>query len=116
MDLEPTFGAEQAGTRPVIIVQPYDLFGQFPTVVVVPTTTFREDKKAAELPSSVFLRRGDGGLTEDSIALCHQVRVLAKGRLQTPSIGELSPASMGKITTCLTYVLGIAKPPRPPAS
>ena len=62
-ELNPVRGSEQAGTRPVLILQ-NDLVSQFTTTVLaVPLTT---NLRLAGLPSCVMLTKADGGLTSDS--------------------------------------------------
>ena len=74
-NLDPTQGSEQAGTRPVIIFQ-NDIVSQFSTTIVtIPLTT---NMRRASLPICVMIKRGDGGLLQDSVALCFQLRVLEK--------------------------------------
>jgi mRNA interferase MazF len=72
-DLNPVRGSEQSGVRPVLILQ-NDVVGKFTTTVLaLPLTT---NLRRATLPSSVTVNKGEGGLNEDSIVLCHQLRVL----------------------------------------
>jgi mRNA interferase MazF len=76
-NLNPIQGSEQAGTRPVLILQ-NDAINPFtPTVVAIPFTT---NLRRAALPSCVLIPEGEGGLAHDSVLLCHQIRVLDKSR------------------------------------
>lgn len=100
-NLSPVVGSEQAGMRPVVIVQNSILNRFARTVVVIPFTT---NLKRAELPSSVLISAGAGGLKEDSVALCNQIRVLDKSRL-TSRLGKLSDEWMDKIQDTLAFVL-----------
>ncbi|GIL16126.1 MAG: endoribonuclease EndoA [Chloroflexota bacterium] len=100
-NLNPVIGSEQAGLRPVVIVQ-NSLLNRFSkTVVVIPFTT---NLKRAELPSGLLVSAGAGGLKQDSVALCNQIRVLDKSRL-TNRLGILSDEWMGKIEDTLAFVL-----------
>ena len=101
--LDPVVGSEQAGTRPVVVVQNSQLSQFTRTVVIIPFTT---NVKRAELPSAVLLPKGEGGLAEASVALCHQVRVLDKMRL-IRHIGKLPEGSLSKINETLAFVLDI---------
>jgi hypothetical protein len=66
-DLNPTQGSEQAGIFPVIIFQ-NDLVSKFSTTVIaIPLTT---NQRRAPLPICLPIKQGNGGLTEDSVALC----------------------------------------------
>ena len=103
-DLNPTRGSEQAGTRPVLLFQ-NDLINKFTTTVL--TIPFTTNLRRASLPSCVKVSKGDGGLTSDSVALCHQLRVLDKTRLQK-KLGDLSDETMASIESRVVFTMGIA--------
>lgn len=77
--LEPVEGSEQGGTRPVIIVTRDAINAYSPVVLAVPCTTYQTGKRV--YPTQVLIQAPDGGLTNDSIAMADQVRVLSKSRL-----------------------------------
>jgi len=85
-NLDPTRGSEQAGTRPVLV-----LINRFTTTTL--TIPFTTNLRRASLPLCFLVLKGDGGLVSDSVALCHQLRVLDKSRLQR-KLGELSQQSL----------------------
>ncbi|MGD0089762.1 MAG: type II toxin-antitoxin system PemK/MazF family toxin [Planctomycetota bacterium] len=90
--LTPRSGSEQQGARPVIVVS-HDGFNQSPnwrSVIVVPVSTSK--LQAARGPTSIPLPAGAGGLKRDSVALCHQVTTLDRGKLTT-RLGSL-PAEL----------------------
>jgi len=88
--------------RPVIIFQ-NDFINRFTTTVIaIPLTT---NLRRASLPSCLFIAQGEGGLTEDSVALCHQVRVLDKSRLQRRS-GELRLQVLNTLETKMLFTMG----------
>jgi len=102
-NLNPTRGSEQAGIRPVLIFQT-DLLNRFTTTVLtIPLTT---NLRRASLPSCVFLSRGEGGLVSDSVALCHQLRVLDKSRLQR-KLGTVSQQTLSAIESGMLFTMGI---------
>ena len=102
-DLNPVKGSEQEAIRPVVVFQ-NDALNRFTrTVVVIPFTT---RLKRAMLPSCHLVKAGDGGLREDSVALCHQIRVLDGSRLTT-RLGTLSAATMDEINRKVVFTLGI---------
>jgi len=100
-DLNPVVGSEQAGVRPVVVVQNSALNRITRTIVIVP---FTSNLKRAELPSAVLIPQGEGGLDQASVALCHQIRVLDKSRLTT-RLGALADESIEKIDEALAFVL-----------
>lgn len=102
-DLNPVRGSEQAGVRPVLIFQ-NDTVGKFTTTVItLPLTT---NLRRAALTSCVAINKGEGGLSEDSVVLCHQLRVLDKTRLQR-KLGEISQTKLTEIEDCVLFTLGI---------
>lgn len=103
-DLEPTKGYEQAGERPVIIIQ-HNLINKIaPTVIVIPLTT---NLKQATKKTCVALNTEETGLMADSVALCHQIRILDKRRLDR-KVGELTEESLSKVENCLFFTLGFS--------
>lgn len=101
-NLNPTQGSEQAGIRPVIIFQ-NNLVSRFSTtVIVIPLTS---NLRRAELPICLKISQGNGGLTQDSVALCFQMRVLDKGRL-IRKLGELESKNIRDIENIVLLTLG----------
>jgi mRNA interferase MazF len=74
-----------------------------PHTIVVPFTT---KIRRAFLPSHVLVRSGTGGLTEDSVALCEQVRVCDRSRL-IQRIGTLPQHAMDQIAEALKAILDL---------
>jgi mRNA interferase MazF len=100
-DLNPSRGSEQAGIRPVIIVQRENLHRFTRTVVVIPLTS---NLRRAQIPGTILIPAGEGGLTQDSVALCYQIVVLDRERLQH-HLGNLSPNFVLAIKEALKYTL-----------
>jgi len=101
-DLNPTQGSEQAGIRPVIIFQ-NDLVSQFSTTTIaIPITT---KQYRAALPICLPIEQGNGGLSQDSVALCFQMRVLDKTRL-IRTLGQLSPEIILQLEDVVLLTLG----------
>ena len=103
-ELDPTQGSEQAGRRPVLVLQ-NDAINRFTTTVLaIPLTT---NLRRAALPSCVQVTQGDGGLASDSVILCHQMRALDKSRLKK-RMGILSDAAVLAVEARLLFTLGIS--------
>lgn len=101
--LNPTRGSEQAGTRPVLIIQNDKINKYTSTVLAIPFTT---NTRRALLPTCQLVLKGEGGLMSDSVALCHQLRVLDKTRL-VRRLEELSPATVASIEAKLLFTIGM---------
>ncbi len=99
-NLNPQKGSEQAGDRPVLIFQTNQLNNTAPTTIIIP---FTSRLKYRNFPSCVFVAKGEGGLEVDSVALCHQIRVIDKdkglsdGLGNTKRIGKLPSATLALI-------------------
>ncbi|MGH7137338.1 MAG: type II toxin-antitoxin system PemK/MazF family toxin [Pirellulales bacterium] len=100
-DLSPTRGSEQAGVRPVLVVQTDRANPFSPHTITVPFTTRIRSKL---LPSHVLVPAGEGGLTQDSVALCEQIRVIDASRLLA-KMGTLSATRMQEISDALRATL-----------
>jgi mRNA interferase MazF len=100
--LDPSQGSEQAGVRPIIIFQNDTISRYTTTVISIPLTT---NLRRASLPSCVFIPSGEGGLTQDSVALCHQMRVLDQTGLRN-KIGEVQPETLVQLENNVLFTLG----------
>jgi mRNA interferase MazF len=101
--LDPVRGSEQAGTRPVLVLQADPLNDFLRTVVVVPFTT---NLRWSRFPFCVVVQAGDGGLAAESVALCHQIRVSDKSRLRQ-CLGQVFEATIAKIARAIHATLAI---------
>jgi mRNA interferase MazF len=102
-DPNPIRGSEQAGLRPVLVLQNDVINAYTTTFVAVPLTT---NLRRADLPSCVRLSRGDGGLVSDSVALCHQIRVLDRDRFSR-KLGLVRQKTIVEIENRILFTLGI---------
>lgn len=102
-DLNPSRGSEQAGVRPVILVQRQNLERFTRTVVVIPVTT---NLRRAQVPGTMLIPAGEGGLSQESVALCYQIVVIDKQRLQR-QLGTLSAIYLQRLGEALRYTLDL---------
>ena len=104
VDLNPTKGSEQAGRRPVLIIQNDVGNEAAPTVIVAPLTTKSFTK---EYPINVHLPRGVAGLKENSTVLLSQIRTIDKSRLGR-KIGHLPVSYLQKVNEAISISLGLS--------
>ena len=102
-DLNPVRGTEQAGVRPVLIVQCNLANARIPTVTVVPLTS---KLRAKRFLFTVFVSAEESGLSKDSIVLVFHIRTLDKSRL-IHKMGSLSPHTMTTVDEALLLHLGL---------
>lgn len=102
-NLDPVFGSEQSGFRPVLIIQ-NDIGNRYsPTVIVAPITTGTK----AKLPTHCYLYEGRE-TKESSVVLLEQLRTLDKRRLKK-YIGKLKKSSMNEVDRALAVSVGLSK-------
>lgn len=103
VDLEPTLGHEQQGTRPCVVVSDAAANSnqRFPLIAVVPVTG--TPGQGALYPA---LAAGSSGLTKPSTALVDQLRSIDKHRVRR-RYGSVSPAELVAIDAGLCLYLGL---------
>jgi mRNA interferase MazF len=101
-NLSPVQGSEQSGVRPVLIFQHDKINKATTTTLVIP---FTSNLRRAALPSCVQVAKGEGGLTTESVLLCHQMRVIDETRLDC-KLGKVSEQTMAEAEIAVLYTLG----------
>ena len=100
-DLNPTFGSEQGGIRPVLVVQNNIGNMHSPTIVVLPITSSNKPS----LPVHAKVDDADL-LTDGSIVLAEQIRTIDKHRLKE-RMGRLDDQSMSQVDQALSVSFGL---------
>jgi mRNA interferase MazF len=100
-DLAPTVGSEQSGIRPVLVVQADRANAHSPHTIIIPFTSRIRQRL---LPSHAFVPAGEGGLTQDSVALAEQIRAIDLARL-IRRMGGLPAPRMNEVDKALRTIL-----------
>ena len=96
VSLNPAKGSEQAGPRPVLVIQ-NDIGNEYaPTVIVAPLTTKAFTKR---YPTNVNVPGGT--------ALLSQIRTIDKGRLER-KLGHLPASLLQEVDGAIKVSLGLA--------
>ena len=104
--LDPVRGSEQAGHRPVVVLQ-NNVGNEFsPTTIVAPVTTKKFHK---EYPTNVYLPKSSG-LKEDSTVLLSQIRTVDKSRLGK-KVASLTPFYLDQVDEAIRNSLGVRAAP-----
>lgn len=106
-DLNPIFGSEQGGYRPVLIIQNNRGNQHSPTVIIAAITS----RPKTKLPTHVPIN-GIRGLEKESFVLLEQIRTVDKGRLDD-YVGRLNREQMIKVDKALRTSTGIKKLDKP---
>lgn len=104
VELGPTEGSEQRGTRPCLVVQNDVGNENAPTTIVVPFTTAQGDDR---YPFEVLVSSANSPLREDSVALCSQIRTVSIEHRITENIGSVPEARIEDVDAALEYSLGL---------
>ena len=102
VDLDPTRGREQRGTRPALIVSADQINnGPAQLAVIVPLTTTER-----RVPLHVRIEPPDGGVREVSFAMCEMVRSVSTSRL-VRRWGRLDEQTMRVVEDRLRILLDV---------
>ena len=104
-DLNPVKGTEQRGIRPVVIVQIDRANKASPHTIIVP---FTSKIRRAILLSHVFVPATVEGLTQDSVILCEQIRIIDKSRI-IKIVGHLDQIYLEQVERALCVILGLTQ-------
>ena len=106
VELDPTQGSEQRGTRPCLVVQNDVGNANAPTTIVVPFTTSFDEQR---YPFEVFVPAEACAFRDDSVALCSQIRTVSIEHRITESLGSIPHERMDEVDTALEYSLGLTE-------
>lgn len=101
--LEPVRGSEQGKKRPVIVFQNPNLSRFTTTSLCVPLTT---NMKRLGLPGTCYIRQGEGGLSQEGVALAFQLRALDASRFEK-RFGKLSAPAIDSVANAILDAFGI---------
>lgn len=106
IDLEPIKGSETGKRRPCLVIQ-NDVNNEYaPTTIIAVITSRRRLEKKKKYPTHVWINKGEGGLTKDSIIQCEQIRTVDKGRI-IKKIGHLDDDFMQKVEEAISIILSM---------
>ena len=102
VNLSPTAGREEAGTRPALIIS-VDMFnhGAAEIVIAIPITS-----RAKGIPLHVEINPPEGGLAVKSFAKCEDVRSISTARLKR-KLGKVSAQVIDEVEDRLRILLGL---------
>lgn len=106
VELDPTKGSEQQGTRPCLVVQNDVGNENAPTTIVVPFTTSFGDRL---YPFEVKISADECALREDSVALCSQIRTVSIEDRIVEVVGSVPNERLEEVEAGLEYSLGLRK-------
>lgn len=75
-----------------------------PVIIVCPLT---DAKGRSGNRLNVFVRKGDGGTTKDSLVLCNQIRAIDRERFSGEALGSLNESTMELVDEGLRSILDL---------
>ena len=103
-DLDPHYGSEQGGKRPVIVIQ-NNTGNKFAPTVIVAAVTSKVTKKPNQ-PTHVLIDRNPA-FSRPSMVLLEQIRTLDKHRLRERA-GQITAADQKRVDQALDVSLGLS--------
>ncbi len=104
VNLDPTVGHEIKKTRPCVVIQ-NDTGNKYSPLTVVAAIQGAEHVPKL-YPVNVFVQKGEGGLTKDSVVLCNQLRTVDEIRFGKV-YGRLSDTTMEQVDKALRISLAL---------
>ena len=101
-DLSPAIGSEQAGLRPVIVLQ-NDIGNKYSPVVIVAAITSKQKSKG--MKTHIKIGR-NCGLDRDSVIMLEHIRTIDKSRLEK-YISSADDADMYKVNKGIIVSFGL---------
>jgi mRNA interferase MazF len=98
VDFDPSFGHEQAGRRPALVLSESSYNRASSFILVCPIT-----RSAAPWPFKVVL---SGLLSLDGQILVDQIKSIDKNRIVTPAVDKIDEATLSKVRGLLAPLLG----------
>lgn len=103
MNFDPTIGSEIKKIRPAVIIQ-NDISNKHSAVTIVAAVSSADD--SIHYPNEVFVKKGEGGLDNDSFVLLNQVRTIDRIRL-IKRLGILKPSTVTSIDRAIEISMGL---------
>src|SRR5262249_10641243 len=102
LNLDPTHGREQAGSRPALVIS-VDPFNHGPAdlVVVLPVTS-----RAKGIPFHVMIEPPEGGVRQPSFVKCEDIRSVSRSRLQE-RWGMVASSTLAAVEDRLRILMGL---------
>lgn len=111
VNLDPTEGSEQAGTRPVVVVSRdainHNAVNNNRTIVMVCVPLTDRKNLNTLYPSHVEITKGTGGVSIDSVALCEQIRSIAPEQRLVRYMGRMPADDMARIEDAIRVTLDL---------
>jgi mRNA interferase MazF len=90
--------------RPAVIVSINIRNELSSTVLVVP---FTSDLSSGNTPTRILLTAGEGGLQQDSLAVCDSILAVRKQYLEQGPYGSISSSTLQRIQTGIQIAIGV---------
>jgi len=108
---DESLGSEQHGRRPCAVMSANLLNDRLNVAIVVPLSTVvtkANRQYRILIPENQKLSEpGTAGCPGESVALCEQVRIISKARMDSVRVAHLTAVAIGSIEAGLAYVLNI---------
>ena len=79
LDLDPTRGSEQKGTRPILVISNDAVNSNLPIFTCIPFSSVKPGAKI--YPTEVYISAEESGLPKDSVLMLQQIRTVSASRI-----------------------------------
>lgn len=92
LDLDPTKGSEQRGTRPILVISNDAVNANLPVFTCIPFSSVKPGAKI--YPTEVFMSTSESGLPKDSVLMLQQIRTVSNSRILGNKVSEITDESL----------------------
>lgn len=92
LNLDPTQGSEQRGTRPVLVISKDAVNRWLPVFTCIPFSSVKSGTKV--YPTEVLLTSAESELPKDSVLMLQQIRTVSQDRISGDRVSTISDASV----------------------
>lgn len=109
LDLDPTRGSEQKGTRPILVISNDAVNSNLPIFTCIPFSSVKPGAKI--YPTEVYISAEESGLPKDSVLMLQQIRTVSASRISGERVSAVNDIALReKINQALKMYFELDKP------
>lgn len=92
LDLDPTRGSEQKGTRPILVISNDAVNSNLPIFTCIPFSSVKPGAKI--YPTEVYISAEESGLPKDSVLMLQQIRTVSASRISGERVSAVNDIAL----------------------
>lgn len=92
VNLDPSMGSEQKGTRPVMVLSNDGVNANLPVFTCAPFSSVKSGSKI--YPTEIYFSATESGLPKDSVLMLQQIRTVSNTRIRGNKVNEITDSQI----------------------